>query len=93
MFALLPHFLDMKPLEHPKSQRLFSRQKHTISITFQVSESESDFAHFGSEGRGWAYCSGYGMNEDFSLKLPIEGFQNLYFPASDMGISNMLEEG
>ena len=33
------------------------------------------------------------MNEDFSLKLPIEGFQNLYFPASDMGISNMLEEG
>ena len=32
-----------------------------------------------------AYWSGYGMNEDFSLKLPIEGFQNLYFPASDMG--------
>ena len=33
--------------------RLFSRQKHTISRTFEVSESESDFAHFGSEGCGW----------------------------------------
>ena len=83
--------------------RLFSRQRHTISRTFEVSESESDFAHFGSEGCGWvmhidtlilkAYWSGYGMNEDFSLKLPIEGFQNLYFPASDMGISNKLEQG
>ena len=33
--------------------RLFSRQKHAISITFQVSELESDFAHLGSEGGGW----------------------------------------
>ena len=33
--------------------RLFSRQRHTISRTFEVSESESDFAHFGSEGCGW----------------------------------------
>ena len=33
--------------------RLFSRQRHTISRTFQVSESEGDFAHFGCEGRGW----------------------------------------
>ena len=67
--------------------RLFSRQRHTISRTFEVSESESDFAHFGSEGCGWvmhidtlilkAYWSGYGMNEDFSLKLPIEGSENL----------------
>ena len=40
-----------------------------------------------------AYCSVYGMNEDFSLKLPIEGFQNLHFPASDMRISNKLEQG
>ena len=67
--------------------RLFSRQRHAISRTFEVSESESDFAHFGSEGRGWvmhidtlilkAYWSGYGLNEDFSLKLPIEGSENL----------------
>ena len=67
--------------------RLFSRQRHTISRTFEVSESESDFAHFGSEGRGWvmhidtlilkAYWSGYGMNEDFPLKLPIEESENL----------------
>ena len=77
--------------------RLFSRQKHTSSRTFQVSESEGDFAHLGiwKTWLGWrrylalrkdttrlvfilkAYWSGYGMNEDFSLKLPIEGSENL----------------
>ena len=67
--------------------RLFSRQRHTISRTFEVSESESDFAHFWiwSMWLGWhidtlilkAYWSGYGMNGDFSLKLPIEGSESL----------------